>query len=132
MDRRRKAALAGRRSEGTRRLDFRDNPFARCFRTGLCETAAFLKEAGHCLRCRHGTKLGPSEYRDLAIRNGITGRVVTNRFLTKDNEVLGTFALYSPDREFRAEDLALIEARRATSLASQLNANGRKKLSEQR
>lgn len=51
----------------------------------------------------------PDEYRELALSNGIRA-AWSEPILTKDNEVLGTFALYSPESRVPTdEDLALIE-----------------------
>jgi formate hydrogenlyase transcriptional activator len=51
----------------------------------------------------------PDEYRELALRNGIRA-AWSEPILTKDNEVLGTFALYSHESRVPTDgDLALIE-----------------------
>jgi GAF domain-containing protein len=51
----------------------------------------------------------PDEYRDHAIKNGIRAGW-SQPILTKDNQVLGTFALYCPESRVPTEaDLALIE-----------------------
>jgi GAF domain-containing protein len=84
-------------------------PVPVAFDSGLCGTAAFLKERVVV----HDVATEPNwrdQYRDLAIRNGIRA-ACSEPILTNDNDVLGTFALYS--REARVpseEDLALIEA----------------------
>ena len=79
------------------------------FEAGLCGTAAFSKERVIVPDVATDPNW-PDQYRDLAIRNGIRA-AWSEPILTKDNEVLGTFALYS--REARVpseEDLALIKA----------------------
>jgi PAS domain S-box-containing protein len=83
-------------------------PVPVAFEAGLCGTAAFLKE--RVVVPDVATEPNwPDQYRDLAIRNGIRA-AWSEPIVTKDNEVLGTFALYS--RELRVpteEDLALIQ-----------------------
>ena len=60
---------------------------------GLCGTAAFLKE--RVIVPDVATEPNwPDQFRDLAIRNGIRA-AWSEPILTKNNEVLGTFALYS-------------------------------------
>ena len=76
---------------------------------GLCGTAAFLKERVIV----HDVATEPNwhdEYRDLAIRNGIRA-AWSEPILTKNGEVLGTFALYSHESRVPSDDdLALIKA----------------------
>src|SRR5580704_8702963 len=75
---------------------------------GLCGKAAFLKR--RVIVADVATDPGwPDEYRELALRNGIRA-AWSEPILTKDNEVLGTFALYSHEaRVPTEEDLALIK-----------------------
>jgi GAF domain-containing protein len=75
---------------------------------GLCGTAAFLKE--RVIVPDVATEPNwPDQFRDLAIRNGIRA-AWSEPILTKNNEVLGTFALYSHDSRVPSEeDLAIIE-----------------------
>src|ERR1700755_3371173 len=75
---------------------------------GLCGTAAFLKE--RVIVPDVATEQNwPEQYRDLAIRNGIRA-AWSEPILTKNNEVLGTFALYSHEARVPSEeDLAIIE-----------------------
>ena len=75
---------------------------------GLCGRAAFLKE--RVVVPDVATEPNwPDQYRDLAIRNGIRG-AWSEPIVTKDDEVLGTFALYSHEpRVPTEEDLALIQ-----------------------
>jgi PAS domain S-box-containing protein len=75
---------------------------------GLCGRAAFLKE--RVVVPNVATEPNwPDQYRDLAIRNGIQG-AWSEPIVTKDDEVLGTFALYShKPRVPTEEDLALIQ-----------------------
>ena len=83
-------------------------PVPVAFEAGLCGTAAFLKE--RVIVPDVATEQNwPEQYRDLAIRNGIRA-AWSEPILTKDNEVLGTFALYSHQARVPAEeDLALIK-----------------------
>src|SRR3984893_5571418 len=83
-------------------------PVSVAFEAGLCGTAAFLKE--RVIVPDVATELNwPDQYRELAIRNGIRA-AWSEPILTKDNEVLGTFALYSHEaRVPTEEDLALIK-----------------------
>src|SRR6266446_4481774 len=76
---------------------------------GLCATAAFLKtrvivpDVGTEPNWREG-------YRDLALRNGIRA-AWSEPILTKENQVLGTFAVYSAESRLPTEvDLDLIQA----------------------
>ncbi len=80
---------------------------------GLCGRAAFLKSE---LSSRTATCLEwTDKYRDHAIKNGIRA-AWSQPILTTDNEVLGTFALYSPEPCVPLEvDLALID--RASRIA---------------
>ena len=75
---------------------------------GLCGKAAFLKR--RVIVADVATDPGwPDEYRELALSNGIRA-AWSEPILTKDNEVLGTFALYSHESRVPTdEDLALIE-----------------------
>jgi PAS domain S-box-containing protein len=78
------------------------------FEAGLCGTAAFLKERVTVPDVATEPNW-PDQYRDLAIRNGIRA-AWSEPILTKDNEVLGTFAVYSHESRVPTdEDLALIE-----------------------
>src|ERR1700739_3452085 len=83
-------------------------PVPVAFEAGLCGTAAFLKE--RVIVPDVATEQNwPEQYRDLAIRNGIRA-AWSEPILTKDNEVLGTFALYSDEpRVPTEEDLTLIQ-----------------------
>src|SRR5579862_4818199 len=75
---------------------------------GLCGTAAFLKERV-VVPDVAAEPNWPDQYRDLAIRNGIRA-AWSEPILTKGNEVLGTFALYSHEaRVPTEEDLTLIK-----------------------
>ena len=74
---------------------------------GLCGTAAFLKERVIVPDVAIDANW-PEQYRDLAIRNGIRA-AWSEPILTNDNDVLGTFALYSHEARVPTdEDLALI------------------------
>src|SRR6266403_2712840 len=75
---------------------------------GLCGRAAFLKERVIVPDVATDPNW-PDQYRDLAIRNGIRA-AWSEPILAKDQEVLGTFALYSHESRLPTdEDLALIE-----------------------
>ena len=75
---------------------------------GLCGRAAFLKKRVIVPDVATDPKW-PEQYRDLAIQNRIRA-AWSEPILTKDKEVLGTFALYSHQpRVPGEEDLALIE-----------------------
>ncbi len=75
---------------------------------GLCGTAAFLK-ARVIVRDVATDPDWPDQYRDVAIRNGIRA-AWSQPILTKDNQVIGTFAVYSPESRVPTDgDLALIE-----------------------
>ena len=84
------------------------NPVPVALDAGLCGTAAFLKE----LVIVNDGATEPNwhdEYRDVAIKNGIRA-AWSAPILTKDKQVLGTFALYCPDPCVPTDaDLALIE-----------------------
>ena len=84
-------------------------PVPVAFEAGLCGTAAFLK--ARVIVPDVATEPNwPSQYRDLAIRNGIRA-AWSEPILTKDKEVLGTFALYSHEARIPdGEDLDLIRA----------------------
>ena len=75
---------------------------------GLCGTAACLKT--RVIVTDVATEANwHDEYRDLALRNGIRA-AWSQPILTKDQQVLGTFALYSSEsREPTDGDLALLE-----------------------
>jgi PAS domain S-box-containing protein len=75
---------------------------------GLCGKPAFSKR--RVIVADVATDPGwPDEYRELALRNGIRA-AWSEPILTKDNEVLGTFALYSHESRVPTDgDLALIE-----------------------
>ncbi|PYU19112.1 MAG: hypothetical protein DMG32_25035, partial [Acidobacteria bacterium] len=83
-------------------------PVPVAFQAGLCGTAAFLK--ARVIVPDVATESNwPDQYRDLALRNGIRA-AWSEPILTKEKEVLGTFALYShQSRVPTDEDLALIE-----------------------
>src|SRR5258707_5312306 len=76
---------------------------------GLCGTAASLKT--RVIVTDVATEPNwHDEYRDLAIRNGIRA-AWSEPILTKDNQVLGTFAVYSSEPRVPTDaDLVLIEA----------------------
>jgi PAS domain S-box-containing protein len=76
---------------------------------GLCGTAAFLKT--RVIVPDIATEpVWREEYRDVALKNGIRAGW-SQPILTKENQVLGTFAIYSSEsRVPTAQDLALIEA----------------------
>src|SRR5215813_4083407 len=77
--------------------------------TGLCGTAAFVKE--RVIVPDVATEsIWQEEYRPLALKNGIRAGW-SQPILSKENEVLGTFAVYSAQtRVPTTEDLALMEA----------------------
>jgi formate hydrogenlyase transcriptional activator len=84
------------------------NPVPVAVDAGLCGTAAFLK-ARVIVNDVATEPNWHDEYRDVAIRNGIRA-AWSEPILTRDNQVLGTFALYSPEPcEPTETDLALIE-----------------------
>lgn len=75
---------------------------------GLCGRAAFLKERVIVPDVATDPNW-PDQYRDLAIRNRIRA-AWSEPILAKDQEVLGTFALYSHESRVPTdEDLALIQ-----------------------
>src|SRR5262249_53452051 len=77
--------------------------------TGLCGTAAFLK-ARVIVPDVARESIWREEYRGLALKNAIRAGW-SQPILAKENEVLGTFAVYSPQsRVPTTEDLALMEA----------------------
>jgi PAS domain S-box-containing protein len=84
------------------------SPVPVALEAGLCGTAAFLK--ARVIVTDVATDPGwPDGYRDLAIRNGIRA-AWSEPILTKDNQVLGTFALYCSESRVPTDaDLALIE-----------------------
>src|SRR5262244_2274956 len=77
--------------------------------TGLCGTAAFLKT--RVIVPDVATEsIWREEYRDVALKNAIRAGW-SQPILSKENEVLGTFAVYSAEsRVPTTEDLALMEA----------------------
>ena len=77
--------------------------------TGLCGTAAFLKT--RVIVPDVATEpVWREDLRDVALKNGIRAGW-SQPILTNDNQVLGTFAIYSSEsRVPTGEDLALIEA----------------------
>jgi formate hydrogenlyase transcriptional activator len=83
-------------------------PIPVAFEAGLCGTAAFLKE--RVIVPDVGAEANwPNQHRDLAIRHGIRA-AWSEPILNKDNEVLGTFAVYSCEARVPThEDLALIQ-----------------------
>jgi formate hydrogenlyase transcriptional activator len=84
-------------------------PLAVAADTGLCATAAFLKTRV-IVPDVASEPIFAEEYRDVALQNGIRAGW-SQPILTKDNQVLGTFAIYSAEsRVPTAGDLALIEA----------------------
>ena len=75
---------------------------------GLCGTAACMKKRVIVTDVATDPNW-PDSYRDLAIRNGIRAGW-SQPILTKENQVLGTFAFYSSESRVPTEaDLALIE-----------------------
>src|SRR5579871_625049 len=75
---------------------------------GLCGRAAFRKKRVIVPDVATDPKW-PDQYRDIAIRNGIRA-AWSEPILTKNSEVLGTFALYSHDSRVPSEeDLEIIE-----------------------
>ena len=84
-------------------------PVAVALDGGLCATAAFLKTRVIVPDVRTEPNWR-EEYRDIALRNGIQA-AWSEPILTKDNQVLGTFAVYSAEARVPLDtDLALIEA----------------------
>jgi PAS domain S-box-containing protein len=77
--------------------------------SGLCSTAAALK-ARVIVPDVASEPIWLEEYRDLALTLGIRAGW-SQPIVTKDTQVLGTFAVYSPERRVPTDDdLALIEA----------------------
>jgi PAS domain-containing protein len=76
---------------------------------GLCGTAAFLKT--RVIVADVATEpIWPEELRDVALQNRIRAGW-SQPILTKNNQVLGTFAIYSAESRVPTDaDLALIEA----------------------
>jgi formate hydrogenlyase transcriptional activator len=84
------------------------NPVTVARDAGLCGTAAFLKERV-IVPDVAAEPNWPDQFRDLALRNGIRA-AWSEPILTTNNEVLGTFALYSRESKVPSEeDLAIIE-----------------------
>jgi PAS domain S-box-containing protein len=108
MDADRKRLLQGGGARVPREWISTITPVPVAFEAGLCGTAAFLKK--RVIVPDVATEVNwPDQFRDLAIRNGILA-AWSEPILTKDNEVLGTFALYSHEARVPTdEDLALIE-----------------------
>jgi PAS domain S-box-containing protein len=78
-------------------------------REGCCGAAAYWKERV-IVSDVSTDPVWPDEYRDLALQNGIRA-AWSEPILTKDSELLGTFALYSPKpRPPTAAELELIAA----------------------
>lgn len=98
------AAGPGVSSEWTRAI----TPLPVCADVGLCGTAAFLKSPVIV----PDVATEPTwweEYRQVALKSGIHA-AWSQPILTKDNDVLGTFAIYSSASRVPTEsDLALIE-----------------------
>jgi formate hydrogenlyase transcriptional activator len=84
-------------------------PLPVCPDMGLCSTAAFLKT--RVIVPDVATEPNwREEYRDIALKKGIRA-AWSQPILTKDNQVLGTFAIYSAESRVPTDaDLALIEA----------------------
>src|SRR3984893_865263 len=84
-------------------------PLAVAADTGLCGTAAFLKTRV-IVPDVASEPIFADEYREVALQSEIRAGW-SQPILTRDNQVLGTFAIYSAEsRVPAAEDLALIEA----------------------
>jgi formate hydrogenlyase transcriptional activator len=84
-------------------------PLPVCRDMGLCSTAAFLKTR-IIVPDVATERIWAEEYRELALKNGIRAGW-SQPILTKDNQVLGTFAIYSAESRVPTDsDLALIEA----------------------
>jgi PAS domain S-box-containing protein len=76
---------------------------------GCCGAAAFLKERVIVADVLTDPLWQPDEYRELAVQNGIRA-AWSQPIMTKHKEVLGTFALYSPNPRIPTDaDLELIE-----------------------
>jgi GAF domain-containing protein len=90
------------------------SPVSVALEAGLCGTAAFLKERV-IVPDVASERNWPDQFRDLALRNGIRA-AWSEPILTTNNEVLGTFALYSHESRVPSEeDLAIIEGAGAHS-----------------
>src|SRR5262249_42981559 len=77
--------------------------------TGLCGTAAFLKERVIAPDIANES-IWREEYRPIALKNALRA-AWSQPILSKENEVLGTFGVYSAEsRGPTTEDLALMEA----------------------
>src|SRR5215468_51706 len=84
------------------------SPLPVALEAGLCGTAAFLKTRIIVPDVAAGPNW-PDRLRPIAIRNGIRAGW-SEPILSKDSQVLGTFALYSPEARIPTDaDLALIE-----------------------
>src|SRR5262245_48555110 len=84
------------------------SPLPVALEAGLCGTAAFLKTRIVVPDVATGP-YWPDQLRPIAIRNGIRAGW-SEPILSKDSQVLGTFALYSPEARIPSDaDLALIE-----------------------
>ena len=84
------------------------SPLPVALEAGLCGTAAFLKERIVVPDVATDPNW-PDQLRPIAIRNGIRAGW-SEPIVTRDRQVLGTFALYSPEPRVPADaDLALIE-----------------------
>ena len=104
----RETPLAKCWSSGSTRMGFGHKPGPVALEAGLCGTAAFLK-ARVIVTDVATDQNWPDEYRDLAIRNGIRA-AWSEPILTKDDQLLGTFALYCLRAAVPTDaDLALIE-----------------------
>ena len=83
-------------------------PLPVALEAGLCGTAAFLKERIVVPDVATDSNW-PDRLRPIAIRNGIRAGW-SEPIVTKDRQVLGTFAVYSPESRVPTDaDLALIE-----------------------
>jgi PAS domain S-box-containing protein len=102
--------------------------------TGLCGNAAFVK-ARVVVPDVAIESIWREEYRALALKNGIRAGW-SQPILTKENEVLGTFAVYSAESGVpTTEDLALMEASARLALIAierQRSQEARKKAEEAR
>jgi PAS domain S-box-containing protein len=88
------------------------SPVAVAMDAGLCGTAAFLKQRVIVTDVATDPNW-PDQYRELAIRNAIRA-AWSQPILTKDNQVLGTFAVYCPDSRVPSDaDLALVDGARS-------------------
>jgi PAS domain S-box-containing protein len=90
-------------------LDPCDQPGARLSHSACCGAAAFSKK--RVIVADVATHINwPDEFKDLAIKNGIRA-AWSEPILTKDGEVLGTFALYSSEPRVPTDaEIGLIEA----------------------